>query len=88
LVVPTNHGVDARRKFLGTASDAIDRADDMIEIDCSGVDERGPSLVGMLVTIARNAHRRRVRVALINTSPQLRRQLGVAEVADPFVISQ
>jgi anti-anti-sigma regulatory factor len=88
LVVPADHRLDARREFLGIASQAVERADYEIEIDCSGVEESELMLVGMLVTVARGAHRRGIRVVLIAATPELRRQLIVANVGDRFVIRE
>ena len=88
LVLPASLGVDARQAFVWTASKAIEQTDTEIEIDCSGAAGTEPSLVGMLVVIARGAHRRRVSIVLVGASAQLRQQLVGADVDGRFVIRE
>ncbi len=86
LVVPNALSLDARREFLAASSNAIEAADGKIEVDCPQLDEVEIQIMGMLVSIMRQAQRRGVRVVLLHPSRQLYRLLAQTGVETRFVI--
>ena len=82
--------VDARKEFVAQVTQAIlsaDSAGAQPELDCSAVAADGPvdeATIGMLVTLARTAQRRGVRIVLVCAPKPMRAQLEAADVGHFF----
>jgi anti-anti-sigma regulatory factor len=87
MVMLSGLDLDARRLFIAIASGMVDSDYAHIELDCSHVDALDEQTLGMLVTVARKAHRRGQRVVLGLPSERVRRDLGDAGVSYLFARS-
>jgi ABC-type transporter Mla MlaB component len=82
--------VDQRKEFIAQATYAIASADSggtKAELSCSAVAADGPvddATIGMLVTLARTAQRRGIRVVLVGAPKFLRAQLESVNAAHFF----
>jgi ABC-type transporter Mla MlaB component len=77
----------ARRSFLAAASDELNAAHGLVELDCSQIDALDEETLGMLIMVARFAQRRGQRVVLDLPSERVRRDLNDAGVSDLFAWS-
>jgi ABC-type transporter Mla MlaB component len=87
LVVVGGLDLEARRLFVASASSAIERAEGLVELDCSCVDALDEGTLGMLVMVARFAQRRGQRVVLDLPSERVRHDLDDAGVGYLFAWS-
>jgi len=87
MVVLSGLDLDARRLFIEIASGMIDSDYAHIELDCSHLDALDEQTLGMLVTVARKAHRRGQRVVLDRPSKRVRHDLDDAGVGYLFAWS-
>ena len=77
----------ARRLFLAAASDELNAAHGLVELDRSLVDALDEETLGMLIMVGRFAQRRGQRVVLDLPSERVRRDLNDAGVSDLFAWS-
>ncbi len=88
LVVLDGLDVSARREFIATTIEAINRAAGVrarsVPLDCSQVESLDDGTLGMLVRIAREGQQRGARVTLVHASDRLRAQMEAAEVSHFF----
>ena len=87
LVVLDGLELEARRLFIASASQAVDKATGHIELDCARLDRVEEPTLGMLVTVARFAQRRGQRVVLNQSSKRVRSDLDDAGVSFLFAWS-
>ncbi len=76
--------LEARREFISTAAQAIDKANGPVTLDCAQLDVLDNPTLGMLVTVARFAQRRGQRVVLNKPSKRVRHDLDDAGVSYLF----
>ena len=88
LVVVDGLDVEARRLFIATTIEAIDKAAGVrvrsVPLDCSQVERFDDGTLGMLVRIAREGQRRGARVTLASASKRLQAQMNTAGVSHFF----
>ena len=83
----TDLDFEARAELIAGARAAIGSVDSNVELDCSAVDSVemiDDAVIGMLVTLARNARRRGARIVLVRASKSMRARLQQAGVAHFF----
>jgi len=87
LILHGDLGFEARQAFIAAARTAMESSDRTVELDSSAIDVIGPiddPVIGMLVTLARAAHRQGRQVTLLRAPRQMRFQLETAAVDHLF----
>ena len=88
LVIESALSYSERIEFMDRARKTIASAVDVIELDCSRVDDVDEPTVGMLVLLSRNARLRGLGTILRRPTEHLLDALAGAYVLDRFVVRQ